>query len=809
VAEFAESPVASPLSSDHELFQMYMNALDVVLGAPDVRRSFDEFGLSAGILRIRMVNEAPRVLRTAAREFTVYETAVANELTARTADPTVTGQEKRWSVARWQRVLTHRLGLGAWGFSHQVDAARDRLMTAITETELLAQVRTYINTARQSRFGHAYSVSSSPALSEVYDSANKVPIQIESELAELLDRLDGASIGVAGPRGAGKSTLIRGYCEKADSLADDLDGIAWSSLLGSSLPERSWGDLRCMAAAPVDYVARDFVLHLFATFCRTVIASYSDAGRFRGVFLSAFWLRRIGRLCMSLLWLAFYYGGCAAILLHWNKDIARRTSVPAAWVQYAGIALIAAVIVGFAWSSAGKITKWAREARSGRESGRAMLATARKHLSRVRYLQTYTSGLSGGLTLPGGARTQISRSVSRAEQPLSYPEIVAEFRNFASSVAADVHRRGDRVFIGVDELDKIGSAEQAERFLNEVKGIFGIQHLYFMVSVSDDALNAFERRGLPLRDAFDSSFDEILRVEPLNYSESRRMLYRRVIGLTEPYVAFCHCLAGGLARDVIRAARQVARNAAKLTTGRPDLMASRAAESGSDSSTEYELLDDVPSRDRLTLSAISAAVLYDEMHRKLRAISHVVGRISSEDTAELQNTLHDIAAHLVPGQPIIAIVDLIAKPGYAESPAVTRIRLDLVAYAYYSATLQEVFTDRLDDAQMVKATSESSGPASFDALATARNAFTTDTLLAWHLVSQCRHAWSLEAHEPPGTQVQQGDGSRPDTQLNPPATLMPGHDEEPPTAAIDSPATTRSRGSSGDSQSGGRESANP
>ena len=115
---------------------------------------------------------------------------------------------------------------------------------------------------------------------------------------------------------------------------------------------------------------------------------------------------------------------------------------------------------------------------------------------------------------------------------------------------------GARVFVGIDELDKIGAPEQAERFLNEIKGIFGIPHLYFMVSVSDDALTSFERRGLPLRDAFDSSFDEIIQVGPLSYTESRRLLYRRVIGLTEPYVAFCHCLACGLARDLIRAARQ-------------------------------------------------------------------------------------------------------------------------------------------------------------------------------------------------------------------------------------------------------------
>src|SRR6266581_4183947 len=46
MAEVAESGQANPLSQDHELFQMYMNALDAVLGAPDVRRSFDDFGLS-------------------------------------------------------------------------------------------------------------------------------------------------------------------------------------------------------------------------------------------------------------------------------------------------------------------------------------------------------------------------------------------------------------------------------------------------------------------------------------------------------------------------------------------------------------------------------------------------------------------------------------------------------------------------------------------------------------------------------------------------------------------------------------------
>ena len=741
MAEVAESRKANPLSSDYELFQMYMDALGTVLGTLEVRRSFDEFGLSAGTVRMRMVHDARRVLGTAAREFTAYQDAVASELSAHAVDSTMTSRGSRRSASGWLRALTGRFagaditeeflgGALAWDFGPEVEDVRNRLMAAITETEMLAQVRTFINTARQSRFGHAYAVASSPALSEVYDSANKVPTKIESELAGLLDRLDGASIGVAGPRGSGKSTLIRGYCEETNSPADDLTSVGWSSFLGSGLPKRSWGDLRCMAAAPVDYVARDFVLHLFATFCGAVITGYGRAGRFRSVFLVIFWARRIAQLCISFMWEAVAFAGFAAVLLYWNKVIASGISVPATWVTYSGIALIAVGVLLFVRSPAFKVSQWMREASGARENGRDMIATARRHLSRVRYLQTRTSGLSGGISLPGGAGTQISRNVSRAEQPLSYPEIVSEFRRFATAVASDVHRRGDRVFIGVDELDKIGSAEQAERFLNEVKGIFGIPHLYFMVSVSDDALNAFERRGLPLRDAFDSSFDEILRAEPLSYDESRRLLYRRVIGLTEPYVALCHCLAGGLARDVIRVARQVARNAATLVSG------------------------------RRSLSDISAVVLYDELCRKLRALSQAVGRLDSDDTTELQDTLHDIATHLVPDQPIINIVDLMAKPGRTEPPAVARVRLDLAAYAYYCATLQEVFTDRLDDTHMVKATSESAGPGSFDALAAARNAFATDTLLAWNLVTQCRNAWSLETREPGRMQIQQNPGLR-------------------------------------------------
>jgi len=818
VADVVEPLQANPLSRDSKLIEMYLDALDTVLVALDVRRSFDEFGLSPGILRIRMVHNAEQVLRAAPREFAEYQDAVTRDLSARAINQTATPRRSRWKVAGRLGDLIQRIAVtlgeeffGAliWDFGPDVATARSRLMAAITETELLAQVRTFINTARQSRFGHRYSVASSPALSEVYDSANRVPTQIESELTGLLDRLDGASIGVAGPRGAGKSTLIRGYCEEADSVLDRHNAVGWSSLWSPTLPAPSWEDLRCMVAAPVDYVARDFVLHLFATFCGAVISNYRKAGKRRRVFLRVFWGRRIAQLCASLAWQAMLFG-YAGVLLYWNKaiaqginkDLPRGVSVPAAWVQYAAFALIAVGAFWFVRASAVSIRRWAREARRVGESGRVMVVTARTHLTRIRYLQTYTSGLAGGFSLRSGLGAQLSRSISRAQQPLSYPEVVAEFRTFAASVAVDVHRRGGRVFIGVDELDKIGSAEQAEHFLNEVKGIFGIPHLYFMVSVSDDALNAFERRGLPLRDAFDSSFDEILRVGPLSYPESRRLLYRRVIGLTEPYVALCHCLAGGLARDVIRAARQVARNAATLTSTRSPQEESRATESRGDTPKESEQFHVESPYYLPTLSEVSAAVLHDELDRKLRALSQVVGRVDSEDAAGLQNMLYEIAVHLESDQPIINVVDIFTKRVRAEPPEVVRLRMDLAAYAYYCATLQEVFTDQLDDVHMIEATSKLSEPGSFDALAAARNAFATDSLLAWNLITKCRVAWSLEARELSGQNVHGSGSSDPHARPKSATTSMSPRGEALRTTAASLPASARARGSGRKSPSG-------
>jgi hypothetical protein len=793
----------NPLYQDPALFDMYMDALDVVLRTPEIRQACNEFTLSPATLRMRMTNNAVQVFEAAPPAFDAYRQAAAQELATGTAgrvqvthgserDPSdfmrllvkcafivgvlmvISGGVSSavwapmaalaeagatvlivaatvWGALRFfdSRRYFQSLGVVQLG-GIDLDILRSQLIAAVGETELLAQVRTLINNVRQDRFGHQYSVAGAPGLSEVYDSTNRVPTMVAADLGDLLRRFDGASIGVAGPRGSGKSTLVRQYCDEIPDDDDDLDydslDLAW--LLKGHLPERRQTDLRCFVAAPVDYVARDFVLHLFATFCRAVIGRYSARSRpIPWLTVTAFWLRRAWLLLLSLLWRAVLCTAVVLVLLHWKQAIARRMSVPVTWVEYAAIAVICLGVLDFARSAAIRIRRWARQV-SGKDD-HALATAARRHLSRVRYLQTYTSGWSGTLQLPwvktGG---QYSRNLAQAEQPHSYPEIVDEFRNFARDVAAEIHLQHNRVFIGIDELDKIGSAEQAERFLNEIKGIFGIPHVYFMVSVSDDALTAFERRGLPLRNAFDSSFDEIMHVGPLSYNESRRLLYRRVIGLSEPYVALCHCLAGGLARDVIRAARQIVRAAVALSGEDPHSDWAEIAEDGVADSPVYLLFQNRPEQAPPTLAAVSAAIIQDELLRKLHAVSKVISSAASPSASELHDSLYQISQTLTLGQPIIQIVDLMTGACRGEPSELSSLRLDFAAYAYYCATLQEVFTDRLDRERIIAATSDPPGPDSFDALASARAAFSLDTLLAWRLITQFRKSCSLEIREP-------------------------------------------------------------
>ncbi|MFG1863505.1 hypothetical protein [Microbispora bryophytorum] len=564
---------------------------------------------------------------------------------------------------------------------------RQALLSAVVERDLVVPtLRLALNQAREDRLSRRFAVKASPGLGDLHSTLYYVPTPVEREVGELIRQLTGGSIGIAGPRGSGKSSLLRLYCT----------------------PRRhaSSADICCLVSAPVDYLARDFVLHVFAALCRSVAVKVGRRG--------------LGRLLLGQLFILIVFGipvnaifgGMVWFGLHnLSGSSPQHALSPVALVTGGPVVLYFYGACGIIF-----VKEWSR-LRADRRLRRAAL----RNLARIRYLQTHTESWSGtlkaslGTKLGLGLDGQRSRGVSRAEQPLGYPEIVRLFRVFASMTSAHAREQGGRVLIGIDELDKIASADQGEKFLNEIKSIFGVPGVYFLITVSDDALTAFERRGIRLRDAFDSSFDEILRVELLGYGESRRMLYRRVIGLSEPYVALCHALSGGLARDLIRSARHVIRSATEH--GKPDEF---------DSIVRRLIRDDVR-RKTGALSQIEAI-------RNDTALLHVLHRIKVGYYAEkeLSDLLHDVRA---------------APPKNQRKPdsEADLLRRELFAFLYLSMTLEDVFNEHLDEDLVRAAADDSHGQCLFDLLASARSALGTNTELAWRLTSEARSAWGLDS----------------------------------------------------------------
>jgi hypothetical protein len=194
-------------------------------------------------------------------------------------------------------------------------------------------------------------------------------------------------------------------------------------------------------------------------------------------------------------------------------------------------------------------------------------------LSRLRYLETTTQEWNSELRA-ANVRVGGKVGVSRAAQRVTTLELTDGYSDLLKLAARD-----RTVVVGIDELDKMASAEEVERFLNGIKAVFGGRGVFYLVTVSDDALRAFEQRGLPIRDAFESVFDEVLSVEPLELESSMEVLRRRIVGFPPPFGVLCHALSGGLPRELIRCAREVA-FAHEAAEALADIAVARVAQRG-------------------------------------------------------------------------------------------------------------------------------------------------------------------------------------------------------------------------------------
>lgn len=596
--------------------------------------------------------------------------------------------------------------LGAARFGDEQLRLGNRQEFALREV-VLPGLRAYITAHRKCCYGTKLAFDDQQGL---YDEEDLliVPTASAKRLRRIIERADTGAVALGGQRGVGKTTAIqsmqRGLIHGSETRAP----------------------LVVVASAPANYDARDFVLHLHALLCKAVLDLVSEkvgerTRSWRAAIRTG--LRALADVVISVaigwgaggwLWggslLAFPGELWQLLKRDWRTPLALWTSQPTSHrIALVIVAILALWLVADALVVAGR---WlARAFGRGRHAElRGLLAEAREQLDRIRFLQTHTSGWSGKLTLPAGADLGRTRSTQRAEQQLTHPEVVASFREFARRSAATLRDAGvtDRLVVAIDELDKIGEQEKAHQLVNDVKGIFGVPGCLFFVAVSDDAVVSFEKRGLAVRDAFDSAFSELVRLEPFTMDESRLWIAKRLPGIQEQFSYLCHCLSGGLPRDLRR--------------------------------TTIDMVDVTTERYQPALPAVAGILVRTELAAKAGAFTgQARGLEHSDALADLWSKLLRIPESGNAVELAALAAELNQGATQDTTDEVNRLRWHSSAFVLFSATLLEVFTEALTEERLT---------ADLHQLAVARRHLALDPHLAWLTLADFRKSRDLTL---PGT----------------------------------------------------------
>lgn len=357
-----------------------------------------------------------------------------------------------------------------------------------------------------------------PRLVEL-DVESIVPVRSIERVERFIFDHPTSAIGITGPRGAGKSTLLRAVCDRVTERGG-------SAVLLPSPVEHDLVDLlRSIAVA----LRGDRV-----RFAREERARINARHRWRT------------RTIETLGILALIYAGAILIVLGSvfpGRDLIAWTAQH--WPVLVGLTLL----VG----AAGLFLK--RLARRQRALLRLRGGGADQILDDVIESLTYEveAGASLGATLSGGG-VEIGGEVSRnrTSREVTHAQLSSALKDALRSLGSETP---GPFLLAIDELDKLPNREALLGTVNAIKDLLHLRNVHVAVSLSDEALGAFELRETSQRDAFDSTFDTIIDVDRLEAIEAVAVIDSRVTGFPPQLGLLCYVWAGGLPRDLLRHAR--------------------------------------------------------------------------------------------------------------------------------------------------------------------------------------------------------------------------------------------------------------
>lgn len=309
-----------------------------------------------------------------------------------------------------------------------------------------------------------------------------------------------------------------------------------------------------------------------------------------------------------------------------------------------------------------------------------LVKDCRKQLYRLQTVQSSSAAVNTG------AAAQLlslgtSHTTSLSTVPPNYPSLVEDFRRVLGAIADELHENRQSFIVAIDEVDRLGTDAQALDFLREIKAILGVPYVHFLISVAEDVGAAFVRRGMPYRDVTDSSFDDVLHVQPGTLEDSTAILRKRADDdpgdeLPRRFVLLAHALSGGIPRDLMRYARR--------------------------------LMEVRSSPDDRELSSLSRKVVLDELSETLAGFRTLLAKQQwSPETITILGSFRDLVGHLRTACPcrdrteqLELALEHFALHAAREQhlstvgalPAETRELMDEAAgYAYFSLTLLGIF----------------------------------------------------------------------------------------------------------------------
>ncbi|MGW4979219.1 P-loop NTPase fold protein [Streptomyces mirabilis] len=420
--------------------------------------------------------------------------------------------------------------------------------TALKKNAVLPQLRIVVHHLLGDDQDSLLSVEDHDGLKDAHDPRYVVSTQAERQLRQKMAQIDGGTIAVCGPRGAGKSTLLRSCTDRQSTRTFDLS---------------------VFLQAPAEYAPQEFLLTLFGEVCEGYLKEFSFDPAETGVFVAIRKRRIVRAVVQAVRWLVALALGLAVLAAALGRGaqwLYKRYATPemvdrirqwsqqewdvvvGLWHDHPWISGIVLTIIG--WRLLPQFRR--------RLSGPTLAQECQRYLYRLRTVQSSSTAVNFGLPPVQGVSLGTSRTTSISSVPFTFPELVTDFRELLEKIAQQLDRVfGSRVVIAIDELDRLGDAATARKFLGQIKAIFGIKGVYYLISVAEDVGAAFVRRGLPHRDVTDSSLDDLLYLQPRTVAESKNLLAVRAPNLTHPYVLLLHALSGGIPRDLIRYARRL------------------------------------------------------------------------------------------------------------------------------------------------------------------------------------------------------------------------------------------------------------